>query len=93
MATILDFHRIAGPAIAAQSQEECDLAQRRSRQPLDEERDDYWPEVSSGLWVASGSNQPRKENSPERVLTEMGLILGIAALLVVVTTVLLGAPV
>jgi len=93
MATILDFHRISGPAVSALNCDAQLAPADRKRPPLDEERDDYWPEVSSGLWVADGNCDPRPENAPGRVLSEIGLILGVAALLVILTTVLLGGPV
>jgi hypothetical protein len=52
----------------------------------------YWPEVSSGLWVSKGPVLPDPRNSPGRVFTEVFLVLGGAGLLVLLTTVFLGAP-
>ena len=55
----------------------------------DAEPDDFWPEVSSGLW-ATQPPPADPANSPGRVLGEMGLILGVAALLVLLVTFFMG---
>jgi hypothetical protein len=51
----------------------------------------YWPEVSSGLWVA-GSQPVDPANSQERVLFEILLILGVTAAVVAVISFLVSAP-
>lgn len=55
--------------------------------------DDYsfWPEVACGLW-SKAPHEVDPRNSAGRVLSEMMLIIGGASLLVLLTTVFLGAP-
>jgi hypothetical protein len=60
--------------------------------PAEREPDDFWPEVSSGLWVSKEPILPDPGNSPGRVFTEVFLILGGVGLLVLLTTVFLGVP-
>ena len=51
----------------------------------------FWPEVSCGLWSKSSVPvDPR--NSPQRVLSEMMLIVGGAGLLVMLAAIFLGTP-
>ena len=51
----------------------------------------FWPEVSCGAWSVNPV-QADPRNSPQRVLTEMMLIVGGAGLLVLLTTIFLGTP-
>ena len=62
------------------------------RNRLDEDESySFWPEVSSGLWVKHPV-PVNPENSPQRVLSEMMLIVGGAGLLVLLATIFLGVP-
>ena len=86
MAQILKFDEASGSRNVPWQQRSKFEAARRV-----EESDDFWPEVSRGLWV----NQPvpvNPANAPGRVLTEMLLILGGAGLLVLLTTIFFGTP-
>jgi hypothetical protein len=95
MVQILNFDD-AMHARAATARRQSDL--RRSKQnhtaraESEEDSFSFWPEVSSGLWVSQGHVPSDPKNSPGRVFTEMLLILGGAGLLVLLTTVFLGAP-
>lgn len=61
--------------------------------PRAQHGDDYsfWPEVACGLWSKS-PHVVDPQNSPRRVLSEMMLIVGVAALLVLIATAFLGTP-
>ena len=51
----------------------------------------FWPEVSCGAWSINPV-QADPRNSPQRVLSEMMLIIGGAGFLVLLTTIFLAAP-
>ena len=89
MAQVLKFDEAAGRHNIPQQRRSDFQVARRER--LVEESDDFWPEVSSGLWV----NQPvpvNPANAPGRVLSEILLILGGAGVLVLLTTIFFGTP-
>ncbi|MBV8977614.1 MAG: hypothetical protein JO261_09605 [Alphaproteobacteria bacterium] len=92
MAEILDFRGISGAAPSARGADEYQPRKAQLRALLDEERDDFWPEVSSELWIATGRGGARRENGEGRVLGEIALILGVAAILVLFITAFFGAP-
>lgn len=82
MAQILKLDQVSGHRVV-----------RNRPAPVERQGDDYsfWPEVACGLW----SKDPHivdPRNSPGRVLSEMMLIIGGAALLVLLATAFLGAP-
>jgi hypothetical protein len=86
MAQILKLHETYG---ARNGMRESRL-RFRDRQDEDESYS-FWPEVSCGAWsINPAQTDPR--NSPQRVLSEMMLIIGVAGLLVLLTTIFLSAP-
>ena len=90
MAQVLKFDEAISRG-SAPSEPHADSKTALRERLAEEERDDFWPEVSSGLWV----KQPipvNPANSPQRVLTEVMLILGAAGLLVLLTTIFIGTP-
>ena len=90
MAQVLKFEEAIGSRGAPKDRRGDRVAARRDRS-AELESDDFWPEVSSGLWV----NDPipvDPANAPERVMTEMLLILGGAGLLLLLITIFFGTP-
>ena len=88
MAQILEFDEAAGRVAPLERRADLQIVWREQ---VDEEPDDFWPEVSRGRWA----DQPipvNPANSQGRVLTEMLVILGGAGLLVLLTTVFFGMP-
>jgi len=63
----------------------------RNRHSEDEEYS-FWPEVECGLWRCDQNAAPDPSKSEGRVLGEMGIILGVASLLVLLVTVFIGGP-
>jgi hypothetical protein len=88
MAEILDFHDStrAGSARTAVAQA------RHDRREADGDSYSFWPEVECGLWHHDRTATPDPSNSAGRVLGEMAVILGAAALLVLLVTVFIGGP-
>jgi hypothetical protein len=76
MAQILDFE---------------ELSAERAKRRADDDTYSFWPEVACGLW-SKQPEEPDPRNSPQRVLSEMALIIGAAAVLVLLTTLFLGSP-
>jgi hypothetical protein len=88
MVQVFKFDEAVGANVAQQRRAGFQVMRRE--QPV-EEPDDFWPEVSSGLWV----NQPvpvSPANAPGRVLSEILLILGGAGFVVLLTTIFFGTP-
>jgi hypothetical protein len=88
MVQILNFDE----AMQGRARQASDSARGKQNRAGSDDDFSFWPEVSSGLWVSTGPVLPDPRNSPERVLREVLLILGGAGLLVLLTTVFLGAP-
>ncbi len=68
------------------------VLRRRKRTEAAAPRDQefsFWPEVSSGLWVA-GTPQVNPANSEKRVLLEMLLVLGTTAGIAIVISLFVG---
>lgn len=86
MAEILRFEE----AVGGRGEVRRNEAARRVRQ---NEHDSYsfWPEVSCGAWSINPV-QADPRNSPQRVLSEMMLIIGGAGFLVLLATIFLAAP-
>ena len=91
MAQVLKFHEAIGRGNALNERGSDGHAAQRGR-VAERELDDYWPELSSGLWVSQEPAVSDPRNSPRHVFTEVFLILGGAGLLAVLSTVFLGAP-
>lgn len=88
MAQILKFEEAVRANVAQQGRDDFHIVRRE--QPV-QESNDFWPEVSSGLWV----NQPgpvNPANSPGRVLSEMILIMGGAGFLAFLASAIFGTP-
>jgi hypothetical protein len=80
---------------AARARQESDRAKGKQNQAARATSYDdfnFWPEVSSGLWVSKGPMLADPRNSPRQVFSEVLLILGGTGLLVLLTTVFFGAP-
>jgi hypothetical protein len=94
MVQILNFDPVLqGRRAAAREQFDPPRARHdRTTQTAPDDSFSYWPVVSSGLWVSQEPSAPDPANAPERVLTEVFLILGGAGLLVMLTTMFFGAP-
>jgi hypothetical protein len=76
MAQILDFD---------------ELSAGRAKRQAGDDAYSFWPEVACGLW-SKQPEEPNPNNSPQRVLSEIALIIGAAAALVLLATVFLGSP-
>ncbi len=65
----------------------------RTRHPAPSDVDySFWPDVSQGLWAVSDPQPVDPANSENRVLSEMILILGVAAAVAVAVSFFVGAP-
>ena len=88
MAQILKFDEAVRANVAQQGRDDFHIA--RCEQS-GQESDDFWPEVSSGLWVnLPGPVNPA--NAPGRVLSEMLLIVGGAGFLAFLASAFFGTP-
>jgi len=91
MAKVLKFEDAIGTRdVPAERRTARDVASRS--RSTEHGSDDFWPEVSSGLWVCRGPLPVDPANKPGRVLAEMALILGGAGLMVLLTTIFVGVP-
>lgn len=88
MAQVLKFDRAVDDRSAPQAERGDLEAGHRERS---HESDDPWPEVSRGLW-AHQLVPVNPANSPQRVLSEIALILGGAGFLVLLITIFFGVP-
>ena len=88
MAQTLKFDEAVGRTVPQQRRARLQVV---SREQSVEEPDDFWPEVSRGLWVA-GEQPVDPANTPRRVFFEILLILGGAVLFVLLISLFVQAP-
>ena len=88
MAQILKFDEAVRANVAQLRRDEFHIAPREQSGQVS---DDFWPEVSNGLWVSQpGPVNPA--NAPGRVLSEMLLIAGGAGFLAFLASAFFGTP-